>query len=262
MNVLLLASCERELPAPDSGQVPFDLDRKHVADKIISCFENDDTTLQYNYIENLNDGRGYTAGRSGFTSANGDMLAVVELYTDSLPVNELAKYIPLLTILASNESSDTNGLEGLVEDWKTAANNPLFRYCQDKISDSLYYSPSVLYAKDLKLRYALSLLSLYDACIQHGDGDDPDGLSALITETNDRCGGSPADGINEDEWLCTFNHVRKKVLRNPDNTDTEQEWKESVGRVSALEKLRKHKSYLLNETPLSVNPYGTEHLIQ
>src|SRR5579862_8416717 len=43
------------------------------ADQIISVFENDTIELQYGYTEELDDGRGLTAGRAGFTTATGDL---------------------------------------------------------------------------------------------------------------------------------------------------------------------------------------------
>jgi hypothetical protein len=44
---------------------------KTIADQMVSVFENETTSLQYGYIENLNDGRGYTAGRAGFVTRDG-----------------------------------------------------------------------------------------------------------------------------------------------------------------------------------------------
>jgi hypothetical protein len=37
--------------------------------QITSTFENSTLELQYDYVENIGDGRGITAGRAGFTSA-------------------------------------------------------------------------------------------------------------------------------------------------------------------------------------------------
>jgi Glycosyl hydrolase family 46 len=36
---------------------------KACADQILNVFENESTSPKYDYIENLNDGRGYTAGQ-------------------------------------------------------------------------------------------------------------------------------------------------------------------------------------------------------
>jgi chitosanase len=52
--------------------------------KLVSSAENSslDWKAQYKYIEDIGDGRGYTAGIIGFCSGTGDMLELVELYTE------------------------------------------------------------------------------------------------------------------------------------------------------------------------------------
>ncbi len=48
---------------------------------LVSSAENSDTdySLQYGYIEDIGDGRGYTGGIIGFTTGTGDLPDVVEL---------------------------------------------------------------------------------------------------------------------------------------------------------------------------------------
>lgn len=48
---------------------------------LVSSAENSDTdySLQYEYIEDIGDGRGYTAGIIGFTTGIGDLQDVVKL---------------------------------------------------------------------------------------------------------------------------------------------------------------------------------------
>jgi chitosanase len=186
---------------------------------------------------------------------------VVQLYTDSVPGNALAIYLPTLQSLATTGSSSVTGLEGLPADWAAASADPIFRFCQDYVSDSLYYLPAVQYARDIGVQYPLTLLCIYDACIQHGDGDDPDGLQAMIDRANQKAGGTPAEGVSEAKWLRDFNHVREKTLKNPSNEATQEEWRESVGRVKALEDLRKDGNYLLDRSQIEVNPYGENHVI-
>jgi chitosanase len=41
-------------------------------DQLTSLFENSTPILQYGYCENINDGRGFTAGRAGFCSGTGE----------------------------------------------------------------------------------------------------------------------------------------------------------------------------------------------
>src|ERR1041385_503456 len=54
---------------PDLGTVPFDREHKVRALELISVFENGTIELQYAYVEDLGDGRGYTCGL-GFTTAD------------------------------------------------------------------------------------------------------------------------------------------------------------------------------------------------
>jgi hypothetical protein len=63
---------------------------KSCIEQMISVFENESTSLKYDYIENLHDGRGYTAGPYGFLIADGDLLQVVEVYDGMRPNNVLS----------------------------------------------------------------------------------------------------------------------------------------------------------------------------
>lgn len=218
----------------EPSTVVFTEEQRELADQIISVFENNTPEIDYAYAENLDDGRGITAGRAGFTSATGDMLIVVERYTQLVDDNPLAVYLPRLRELAAEESGAVDGLDNLEEAWQTAADDPIFQEVQDEVVDEEYYWPAVDHAEELGLSFPLSLLNLYDACIQHGDGDDPDGLPAIISRATAEAGGAPADDIDEHEWLETFMNIRRSVLLDPANPDTRDEWAESVGRVDAL----------------------------
>jgi chitosanase len=66
-----------------------DARKKEIAMQIVSSAENSTTDwkAQYAYIEDINDGRGYTGGIIGFCSGTGDMLEVVRYYTRLAPDN-------------------------------------------------------------------------------------------------------------------------------------------------------------------------------
>ncbi|HEY3242580.1 MAG TPA: chitosanase [Phycisphaerae bacterium] len=213
-----------------SGSAVITADQKRRAEQITSVFENDTIELQYAYIENINDGRGYTAGRAGFTTATGDLIVVVERYTADVPGNGLAPFIPRLVELAEQVSDSTAGLEGLPQAWMQAAADPRFRAVQDAVVDELYYQPTVAHWRQLGLTTALSLAALYDADIQHGDGDDPDGLSAMLERTRARVGGTPASGIAESTWLAGFLDVRRATLAFAFNPETRAAWAMAVDR--------------------------------
>jgi hypothetical protein len=170
--VLMAAGCPEPDPGDDvnpgdSGGDGLTAEQKLRADRLISVFENDTIELQYAYIEDIDDGRGYTAGRAGFTTATADLLVVVERYTSVAPGNELAAYLPRLRELAAEASPATDGLDGVPEAWAHAADDPRFRAAQDEVVDD-----------------------------QHGPGDDPDGLPAMIDRTVSRAGGSPTTGVD------------------------------------------------------------------
>ncbi|KAL4422015.1 hypothetical protein ABPG77_005445 [Micractinium sp. CCAP 211/92] len=84
-------------PAAPYQWVPLDTTQRRRADDFIIIFENSSLEPQYGYAANLNDGRGITFGRAGFTTGTGDGLLVVERYVEDRPQdNPLARYLPLL----------------------------------------------------------------------------------------------------------------------------------------------------------------------
>lgn len=242
------------------GKAGFTAGQRVIADQIISVFENDTPEIRYGYAENLGDGRGITAGRAGFTSATADMLEVVERFTALEPENPLAAYLPRLRALAAHESGSTEGLEGLEQKWREMADHKLFRDMQDMIVDEYYYSAAVRHADNLGVTLPLTLLNLYDAAIQHGDGEDPDGLPAMIQATVDKVGGAPKDGIDEKLWLRAFMDTRRSILLAPSNGGTRDVWAQSAGRVDALRKIYDEGNFFLTG-PIVVNPWGTSHII-
>ncbi|MBW8582467.1 MULTISPECIES: chitosanase [Bacillus] len=221
-------------------------DQKRRAEQLTSIFENGKTEIQYGYVEALDDGRGYTCGRAGFTTATGDALEVVEVYTKAVPNNKLKKYLPELRRLAKDESDDISNLEGFASAWRSLGNDKAFRAAQDKVNDSLYYQPAMKRSENAGLKTALAKAVMYDTVIQHGDGDDPDSFYALIKRTNKKMGGSPKDGTDEKKWLNKFLDVRYDDLMNPSDEDTQDEWRESVARVDVFRDIVKEKNYNLN----------------
>jgi len=237
--LLVLGACADDPPAEDTS-TGLDLDDEQQARlaAIVSVFENSTTEVQYAYVEDLDDGRGYTAGRAGFTSATADLLDVVERYVQQAPDAALAAHLPELRRLAEDESDDTAGLDGFVEAWEAAAtDDPALREAQDEVVEQTYLGPARSRAEELGISQPVGLAVLCDTVIQHGDGDDPDGLTALIDETTEREDGTPDDGKDEDAWLLAFLEVRRAHLEDAADPATREEWAESVDRVDALETL-------------------------
>src|SRR3954462_1554546 len=138
-----------ELPDPSDPRLSLlvDAERKLRAAQIISTFENSTLELQYDYVENIGDERGITAGRAGFTSATGDLLLVVRRYVETKPDNVLTPYVPALE--AVNGTDSVTGLGGFADAWAEVAEDPDFRKLQDELVDELYFTPAMTMAADL-----------------------------------------------------------------------------------------------------------------
>lgn len=220
---------------PSAG--PLQGEQKRRAESLTSVFENGTPTINYAAIERLDDGRGYTAGRAGFTTATGDAFLVVRRYTETAPQNPLATYLDTLERLANAESDDISDLEGFEGAWREAARDIRFHVAQDAINDELYFEPAMNTAASLGVRTALGQAILYDTIIQHGGGTDADSLSVLVTRATNRVNGTPKTGVDESRWLSAFLAVRAQDLLHPTNRTTQEVWAASVGRVYVLEQL-------------------------
>lgn len=247
MRLLLLAGLAFLLATSPASAAGLDAGRRHRADQLISLFENDTPEIQYCYIENIGDGRGFTAGRAGFTTATGDLLLVAERYTQQAPDNPLAPFLPRLREVAEQGSDSTEGLEGLPDAWRQACQDPRQVAVQDAVVDDEYFDPAMAKARRVGLKLPLSLAALYDAEIQHGGGDDPDGTPAMIKRTTKKAGGTPRGRrkVSEKRWLKTFLVVRRATLRNAHDPSTRAAWRQSTYRVDAFEYLYRTRQFKL-----------------
>jgi chitosanase len=207
------------------------------ADRLINNFEHGTIEFRYGSAEALDDGRGITFGRAGFTTKSGDGLDVIRRYTAAKPENPLARFLPRLESLAREESGSIEGLDGFVEAVRQEAGDLLFRRSQDDLQDELYYRPSARFSDSLGLKTALARAAIYDTLLMHGAGDDPDGLPALLERTRKEAGGTPATGVDEAAWLSAFLRIRREDLANARDPETRQVWARSAGRVDTLRTL-------------------------
>jgi chitosanase len=230
--------------------------QRQVADQLVSVFENDTTKIRYDYVVNLHDGCGITAGRAGFCSATGDMLEVVQSYARRRPGNQLAGYLPVLRARARDESDDVLGLgPAFTAAWQRAARSDArFRAAQDHVVDEEYLDPAAQLAGTTGLASPLAVAIFYDTAIEQGAGDDPDGLPALIARTRDQAGGGPAQ-VGEAQWLTDFLAVRRADLLAPHDRSRRVDWPESVGRVEAFQRLL-GAGQLSLAPPVAINPWG------
>ena len=182
-----------------AGKNLDDPTKKETAMEIVSAAENSslDWKAQYAYIEDIGDGRGYTAGIIGFCSGTGDMLELVEAYTATKPGNVLAKYLPALRNV--NNSDSHAGLDpNFTKDWKTAAADSVFQAAQNTERDRVYFNPSVADGKADGVR-ALGQFAYYDASVMHGY----EGMRSIRARALKKAK-TPAQGGDEKVWLNAF----------------------------------------------------------
>jgi chitosanase len=201
--------------------------KKEIAMELVSSAENSSLNwkAQYRYIEDIHDGRGYTAGIIGFCSGTSDMLQLVQLYTNRKPGNVLAKYLPALKRV--NGSSSHTGLDPTyVTDWKTAAGDPVFQQAQNDERDAVYFNPAVKQAKADGLP-ALGQFIYYDAIVMHGPGSDSTSFGGIRASAM-RHAKTPAQGGDLVTYLNAFLDARVAAMKTEaahDDTsrvDTEQ----------------------------------------
>ncbi|WP_432843687.1 chitosanase [Dactylosporangium sp. CA-092794] len=186
-----------------------DPQKKDIAMRLVSSAENStlDWTAQYGYIEDIHDGRGYTAGIVGFCSGTGDLRAVVERYTKAVPGNRLAAYLPALKRVSGSASHA--GLDpNFPADWKAAAADPAFRAAQDAERDRMYFNPALSQAKQDGLR-VLGQFIYYDAIVMHG----ANGL-AKLRRTAAAQAAPPAKGGDEAAYLGAFLDARVRLMED------------------------------------------------
>lgn len=201
--------------------------KKDIAMQLVSSAENSslDWKAQYKYIEDIGDGRGYTAGIIGFCSGTGDMLELVELYTDRKPGNPLARYLPALRQVNGTDSHSGLG-SGFENAWRSAAADPAFQQAQNDERDRVYFNPSVTQAKADGLR-ALGQFAYYDAIVMHGPGDDKVSFGGIRRTALSKAK-SPAQGGDEKAYINAFLDARKAAMKTEEahsdtsRVDTEQ----------------------------------------
>ncbi|GAA1955113.1 chitosanase [Amycolatopsis minnesotensis] len=228
-------------------------EKKEIAMKLVSSAENSslDWKAQYPYIEDIGDGRGYTAGIVGFCSGTGDMLDLVEAYTRSTPGNPLAKFLPALRKVNGTDSHD--GLGSAFESaWKQAAKTSAFQQAQNSERDRVYFTPSVSQGKTDGLG-ALGQFAYYDAIVMHGPGDSDDSFGG-IRKTAMKKAKPPSQGGNETTYLKAFLDARKVIMK-------QEEAHADTSRVDTEQLVFLNAGNLDLHTPLKWKVYGDPYEI-
>jgi len=227
--------------------------KKEIAMKLVSSAENSslDWKAQYKYIEDIGDGRGYTAGIIGFCSGTGDMLDLVELYTDRKPGNVLARYLPALRRV--NGSDSHSGLDpNFPADWRRAAQDTEFQRAQNDERDRVYFNPAVRQGKTDGLR-VLGQFAYYDAIVMHGDGDDPTSFRNIRRRALNRAK-PPAQGGDEVTYLNAFLDARVWAMK-------QEEAHSDTSRVDTAQRVFLRKGNLDLNPPLDWKVYGDSYHI-
>ncbi|MFG2132824.1 chitosanase [Streptomyces sp. NPDC048751] len=227
--------------------------KKEIAMKLVSSAENSslDWKAQYKYIEDIGDGRGYTAGIIGFCSGTGDMLDLVELYADRKPGNVLARYLPALRRVNGTDSH--NGLDpSFPADWRTAARDTVFQQAQNDERDRVYFNPAVKQGKADGLR-VLGQFAYYDAIVMHGDGTDPTSFRNIRKRAL-RSAKPPAQGGDEVAYLNAFLDARVWAMK-------QEEAHSDTSRVDTAQRVFLRKGNLDLTPPLDWKVYGDSYHI-
>ncbi|WP_239516560.1 MULTISPECIES: chitosanase [unclassified Streptomyces] len=222
--------------------------KKDIAMQIVSSAENSSLNwkAQYKYIEDIDDGRGYTAGIIGFCSGTHDMLELVEYYTKVKPGNVLAKYLPALRRVDGSDSH--SGLDpNFTKDWVKAASDADFKKAQDHERDRVYFNPSVNQGKSDGVG-VLGQFIYYDAIVMHGDGTDSTSFRNIRKRALSKAK-PPAQGGNETTWLNAFLDARVWAMK-------QEEAHSDTSRVDTAQRVWVKKGNLNLNTPLDWKVYG------
>ena len=236
---LALAGCAAPVHGAADGVDLSDPAKKDIAMQLVSSAENSslDWKAQYSYIEDIGDGRGYTAGIIGFCSGTGDMLELVQAYTDAVPENPLASYLPALETVNGSDSHE--GLDGFPAAWAHAAEDDAFQQAQDAERDRVYFTPSVALAKRDGLG-VLGQFAYYDAAVMHGfEGMESIRDAALAT----------TGSTDEVAYLNAFLDAREVEMRK-------EEAHEDTTRVSTAQRVFLDAGNLDLHLPLAWHVYG------
>lgn len=222
---------------------------------LVSTAENSTTNWEsaYTYIEDIKDGRGYTAGIVGFCSGTGDMLELVTYYNKTNPNNPLSKYLPNLVKINnaaySKRPAMSHSLLGtpFVTAWHASAKLPGFQAAQRHERDRVYWNPAVALATRDGL-HPLGLYIYYDISVNHGPGNDSESFGGIVAGVQKKGILPPSKGGDEITYLLAVAAARNKVLKSWDDYQTD-------GRSGAIATFLKAKNLNL-ALPVTWKMYG------
>lgn len=217
--------------------------------QMTATLENSNTQLQFNYAENINDGRGITFGCIGFCTGTYDGNILIHYYTTLNSNNSLSKYIPALDAIdegphysaGGDGNTDTTGLDGFIQDVQNN-NDPLFKTAQLYELDQMYWNPAQAEFNALGGKYPLTQALLYDASVREG----PDIMRSLVAQAEAR---SSTDELNFDQ---NFINAYSAAVKQENLGDTD--------RLAGFQQLLNSGNYNLT-TPFTFTAYGDQFTI-
>jgi len=232
----------------------FDPAKKEIAMELVSSAENSSLNwkAQYGYIEDIGDGRGYTAGIIGFCSGCGDMLKLIQYYGKLQPTSVLSKYIPALQKIGSFDPTHKGLDPNFTTDWKTAAKDTKFQQAQNDERDRAYFNPAVNQGISDGL-HALGQFVYYDAMVVHGPGDDAASFGGIRAAAIKKAK-TPAQGGNETTYLNAFMDARVKAMQA-------EAAHEDVTRIENAQRVFLKAGNLNLDPPLKWSVYGDPYSI-
>ncbi|KAI8900288.1 lysozyme-like domain-containing protein [Globomyces pollinis-pini] len=224
--------------------------QKNIALKITTMFENSVQNFQFDYCQNIDDGRGYTSGIIGFTTGTMDASALIQVYCKQYPKGAVCKYIPQLKKLdgfaAQGQDADSvKGLEGYCDAWGTESQTETFQQAQINALEAMYYIPSQHYADEVGLTIPVGRSFFYDISIQQGPSGGADTLADMIeriSQPGPFHATAPIDGGDESLYIKNFMAFREYVLCNAQDESTAAAWCETLYRVQSYK-------YVFEQTP-------------
>ncbi|WP_345771616.1 chitosanase [Geodermatophilus sabuli] len=212
---------EEASPTPEDTTDLTNPAKRDRALQLVSSAENStlDWRAQYGYIEWDVEGvpeenRGYTAGLIGFCSGCGDMTRLVEYYASTAPGNRLERYLPALREqeeLGMGNVTQAGLGRAFVDDWRAAADDPLFQAAQDHVLDLVYFDPAVEQGRADGV-HALGQFIYFDALVMHGPGTDARSFGG-IRDAALQVASPPSQGGDEVEWLDAFLDARVAAMQ-------------------------------------------------
>lgn len=207
---------------------------------LTSIFENSDMELDFGYCEDIDDGRGYTAGISGFCSGTQDLVLVFKEYYDLVPGDNDAK--ELYKILKKTNDDKTKKLKDLPKFFKKHKDDELFKSAQITITNKLYVFGANKLCKKYGVKLPITIGEIFDACTNHGE----DGAEKILKKIKLKIEDS------EELWLEKFLKKRKKIILK------DETWKNAVDRINVYEDLLKIGNVGL-KSPFKVKCYGDKY---